>query len=157
MRVLFLLVGIAGVALPVSARAFYLESRGDATTPVVYDTATPIQYRIGSLSGTGHDDAEMAAIRAAFQTWQDVECASIAFEEGPREAAPEDPQHWVARPTERYISVYFSNDASFFPMGTARAGFFAFGHDGMGHMFGGTVILNIAQHAWSTTGETDKL
>jgi len=42
-------------------------------------------YRIVNASSTIDDGSEVAAIRAAFQTWQDVEGASISFQEVQRD------------------------------------------------------------------------
>jgi hypothetical protein len=143
---------VAICALPLSASAYYLEWRGTVMEPVAYDTATPVVFRIGTLSGDGDAGAERDAIIAAFGTWDSVECSNLSFMQGPDETAPEDPQHWVARPMERYISVYFDDDPGLFPPGEMRVGFHAFGHDTMGTLIGGSIILNNAEHTWSTDG-----
>lgn len=146
--------------VPAAASAFYAESRseeGDAGTPVpiAYDTAEPVEFRIATAGMPGGDGSEVASIDAAFGTWGEVECSTISFVQGERVADPA-PRHWMSMSIddpdfERYILVYWTDDAAQFPSPTV--GFFDWAHDGTGRLIGGTIILNSRDHDWSTTGE----
>ncbi len=151
--------------VPATASAFYVESRSEDMAgdpvPVAYDTSTPVEFRIASAGMPGGDGSEFEAVAAAFATWAAVDCVTIDFTEGPRNDAPA-PRHWTAwegiddPAFERYISVYWSDDAGQFP--TATVGFFDRATDGTtSQLIGGTIILNSRHHSWSTTGEAGLL
>jgi MYXO-CTERM domain-containing protein len=145
------------LVVPASASAFYAETRSNddmgEPEPIRYDTSTPVEFRISMAGYPGGDGSEVEAIRAAFATWAAVDCVTISFEEGPREASPAA-RHWTST-SDRYILVYWLDDETFWD--TPRVGHFDWAHDGTGVLIGGQVILNSYHHAWSTTGEADKM
>jgi len=152
-RAPYFLASLIAVALAAPAQAYYIEAvnqvDGGAEVPIRYDSSTAVQFRIHTAGMPSSDGSEFAAIVAAFQTWTDVTCADIAFEEGPREATARA-RHWTEAASPRFIFVYWSNDAALFP--TPMVGFFDWAHDGTGTLIGGQIILNSRHHSWSTTG-----
>lgn len=154
-RTTFLLLAAAWLLLDTAsvARAFYVEARAlEGEEPLVlrYDLASPVEYRIHrpSLPGDFPGNASQA-IERAFQTWQDVSCSSLTFTRGEddRSDVP-DSFHWMSDAEgERYILVYFDSDPTHWT--GPSVGFFQFGHDGLGNMIGGSIILNSAHHMWT--------
>jgi MYXO-CTERM domain-containing protein len=145
------------LTVPVTANAYFVESvyhaDGGAEVLVKYDTTEPVEFRAGPSTYPEGVDAT-ASIAAAFETWTNVECASIAFTQGADEAMPMA-RHWTRPGATRYIPVYFSNDPALFA--SELVGFFEWAQDTLGEMIGGQIILNSLHHSWSTTGEAGKL
>ncbi len=152
------LLVVAAVAAPVGAQAYYIEARphsdGGAVIVVKYDTTDPVEYRTAPSTYPEGDEGDIeAAIEAAFETWADVECATIEFVRGDDVDTPM-PNHWIST-TDRYIQVYWSDDPALFA--SPRVGHFQLAHDGTGNMIGADIILNSLHHSWSATGEADLL
>jgi len=158
-------IGIAMLAAG-TALAFYIQAR-PADDPHVLRWESPrIEYRIGHTVVPGFEDDQEAldaAIAAAFQTWQDVECSSVAFTAGEPIDNPTDWEH----PEDPYILVYFIADQvtaenAFFLQGTDQRSvakyWFVYDSETF-HIIAATVYLNAYDHQWSTAdaGEADKL
>ena len=157
------MLAVVLAARPHSVDAFYVATRaladGGGMAPPVWDTATPVQFRLAmdmaDLPLT--DGSEAAAVQAAFDTVGAVTCSGLSFSTGDRVPhAMIDPRHWELPMAARYILVYWSSDIAIW--GTTRSvGRFDFAHDGAGHIIGATIVLNSGDHSWSTTGEADKI
>ena len=142
---------------PVAAQAYYVESitqvDGGAMVVPRYDTTTAVEFRVAPSTFPAGVDATPAIV-AAFQTWSDVDCASITFTQGADEAMPMG-MHWTRPMAPVYLLVYFSDDPALFP--GPSVGYFDWAHDGSGRMVGGQVILNSRSHMWSTSGDMASL
>ncbi len=166
MRTVSTIAVVLAMLVAVTALAFYIQAR-PAEDPHVLRWENPrIEYRIGHTTVPGFEDDQEAldaAIAAAFQTWQDVECSSVAFTAGEPIDNPTDWEH----PEDPYILVYFIAD-----QGTAENAFFLQGTDQRSvakywfiyenetfHIIAGTVYLNAYDYQWSTAdaGEADKM
>lgn len=154
------LLAIAVIASPAGAQGYYVEARaqsdGGALVEVKYDTDSPVEYRIGVDTIPEGEATEVgAAIEAAFQTWQDVECATIEFVRGDDETGEVEPMHWMTT-SDIYILVFWSDDPAIWGsrLGVGRADWV---HDGTGRLVGGEIILNSRDHSWSASGESGKM
>ena len=145
---------VALLAAPSSALAdYWVQSRtqadGGAEVLVQWDTSSDVEFRLED----GVDEARAAAVEAAFQTWEDVECADIAFARGDDIAEPQ-PRHWMFVEGE-FIQVWWVDDPAFWE--SAQVGRADWVHDGSGRLIGADIILNSKDHSWSTTGEAGML
>lgn len=157
-------------AAPSRVDAYYVEARpaegdGGADVPIAWPTETPVEWRFADPDlpdGISAGDAA-AAIDAAFQAWGSVECSTLAFVRGEDEAMPRydfymdsllvdgtpnpdyDPRYVVffSRDTTTWRALGSSSDAP-----VVGLSFFAF--DLMGRLNGATIMLNSADHQWTT-------
>lgn len=163
MRTTLLRLSVLSLFLvPVSARAYYLETRGDTTEPTRYadgdetsaDTIDVV-YRVNATTFPAGVAGIAEAIDASFATWTAAECGAIAFAAGDASDST-DRTHWTHDEDDVYVLVYFTDSDEEWTSGPA-VGHFWFGHDPLGALIGATVVLNSRDHAWATDGATDAL
>ena len=163
MRTTLLRLSVLSLFLvPVSARAYYLETRGDTTEPTRYadgDESTAdtidVAYRVNATTFPSGVAGIGEAIDAAFATWTSAECGGVAFAAGDASDST-DRTHWTHDEGDVYVLVYFTDSDEEWSSGPA-VGHFWFGYDPVGALIGATVVLNSRDHAWATDGATDAL
>lgn len=157
-RLLTCLAVATATWLPSATHAFYVEARGsDVLVPIRYaDMDDPpsgtidVTYRINESSIPEGVTGGADAIRAAFAAWGDADCSTLQFTEG-EVSTSSDRSHWMTDMGEIYILVFFTDSSAIWTGGPV-VGNFTFGHDGLGTLIGGTVLLNSRDHMWATDG-----
>jgi hypothetical protein len=151
------IAALIACSLPLTANAYYLETRGETTEPMRWadgDTVSAetvdVEYRINTSSFPAGVTGIEEAIHAAFMTWTDAECATIDFTAGATTDSV-DFDHWTTDGDERYILIYFEDNPAQWTAGPS-VGTFYFGFSLTGEVMGATIILNSYNHTWATDG-----
>ncbi|MBI2895190.1 MAG: hypothetical protein HYY06_16670 [Deltaproteobacteria bacterium] len=149
--------------IPARGRTFYLDATYPDEEALVHWPSPDVEFRVGHTDVPGFDDPTPLdeAIRAAFQAWEDVECASIDFTEGEPIEDPTDWQH----PEGHYILVYFIVDPTLAEDAFAIAGvdelavakrWLVYDAEAEGTpLVAATLYLNGYSYEWSTSEGND--
>ncbi|MCA9665415.1 MAG: matrixin family metalloprotease [Myxococcales bacterium] len=111
-------------------------------------TTIPVTYRVSSSLT---DTALLAAIDAAFKTWENVPCSRLAFTKGA--SFDVNTTQFTSPPgNEIYVFWYPQALSSKFPTQPQFAAYSFTGHNNNGGLSFGSIALNGFQYNWNATG-----